>query len=99
MNIKIHSLHFNADSRLLNFIESKVIKLDHFYDHILGAEVTLRLDRSDVTENKITEFRLQVPGYDLFSKKQAKTFEEATDTAIEAIRKQLGKTKEKQRGN
>jgi putative sigma-54 modulation protein len=99
MNIKIHSLHFNADAKLLNFIESKVTKLDHYYDHILGAEVTLRLDRSDVAENKITEFKLLVPGYDLFSKKQAKTFEEATDTAIEAIRKQLGKTKEKQRGN
>jgi putative sigma-54 modulation protein len=99
MNIKIHSLHFNADSKLLSFIESKVSKLNHFYDNILGAEVTLRLDKSDTSENKITEFRLQVPGYDLFSKKQAKTFEEATDMATEAVRRQLKKSKEKQHGN
>jgi putative sigma-54 modulation protein len=98
MDVKIQSLHFNADSKLLNFIESKVNKLGHFYDHILGAEVILRLDKSDITENKVTEFRLEIPGYDLFSKKQAKTFEEATDMATEAIRRQLKKTKEKQRG-
>jgi len=98
MEIKIQSLRFNADAKLLGFIESKVSKLEQFYEHIIGAEVTLRLDKSDTTENKVVELKLEIPGNDLFSKKQAKSFEEATDLATEALRRQVKKTKEKQRG-
>lgn len=98
MDIKIHSLRFDADVKLLNFIESKVNKLDQFYDNIIAAEVTLKLDKSVTSENKVADIKLQIPGTDLFSKKQAKTFEEATDMATEALRKQLKKTKEKQKG-
>ena len=49
-----------------------------------------------MANNKISELKLSIPanGY-LFAKKQADTFEEATDLAIDAIRKQLGKYKDK----
>ena len=46
-------------------------------------------------ENKIAEIRLIIKGTDLFAKKKCKSFEEATDTAIEALRRQLKKHKEK----
>jgi putative sigma-54 modulation protein len=36
---------------------------------------------------------MQIPGYDLYAKKQSKTFEEAADTAIDALKKQLEKYK------
>jgi putative sigma-54 modulation protein len=98
MDIKIHSLRFDADEKLLGFIESKVNKLEQFYDHILAAEITLKLDKSDSHENKVADIKLEIPGNDLYSKKQAKSFEEATDLAAEAIRRQLKKTKAKQRG-
>jgi len=97
MNIKIHSLHFDADVKLLQFIESKINKLDHFYDSIIGAEVTLRIEHSNDAENKVIETKILIPGNDLFSKRQAKTFEEATDIAAEALKQQLKKMKEKQR--
>ena len=45
--------------------------------------------------NKIIEIKLNVPGKELFAKKQTKSFEESTDEAIEALRKQLLKEKEK----
>jgi putative sigma-54 modulation protein len=45
MNIKIHSIHFDADSKLLNFIDMKVKKLLQFFDDIIGAEVFLRLEK------------------------------------------------------
>lgn len=98
MDIKIHSLRFDADEKLLSFVENKVTKLGQFYDHILAAEITLRLDKSENADNKVADIKLEIPGNDLFSKKQAKSFEEATDLATEAIRRQLKKTKEKQRG-
>ena len=100
MNVKIHSVKFDADRKLLGFIEEKVNKLDLFYDNILGAEVFLRLDKdSQERENKIVEIKLDVVKNPLFSKKQCKTFEEATDQTVDALRKQLLKHKNKLRQN
>ena len=62
-------------------------------DQIVSAEVYLRLDKDREKENKITEIKLHVPGKDLFAKKQCKSFEEATNVAVEALRRQIMKDK------
>ncbi len=95
MNIQIHSLKFDADKKLLAFIETKVSKLAHLNDSLISAEVFLRLDKSDVQENKIAEIKLELPRTSLFAKKQCKTFEEATDQVVDALRKQITKQKDK----
>lgn len=96
MNVKIHSVKFDADSKLLTFIEEKVNKLEVFYDNILGAEVFLRLEKdTQERENKVVEIKLDVARNPLFSKKQCKTFEEATDLSVDALRRQLMKHKNK----
>lgn len=93
MQIQVQSIHFDADQKLIVFIEEKIGKLSQFHDQIIGSEVYLRLDKSDVKENKIAEIKLSVPGKDLFAKRQCKTFEEATDTAVEALRRQIRRHK------
>jgi ribosome hibernation promoting factor len=98
MDIKIHSIHFDADKRLLDFINSKVKKLIQFYDNIIGVEIFLRLEKDQGTENKLAEIRLDIPGSDIFAKKKSKSFEESVDISIEAIKRQITKHKEKQRG-
>lgn len=95
MRVKIQSIHFDADKKLLDFIENKVDKLNTYSNKIIDGEVFLRLDKSSTHENKIAEIKLMVPGNDLFAKRQCKTFEEATDQAVEALRRQLKKKKEK----
>lgn len=95
MKITISSIKFKTDQKLEEFIQSKVEKLAKHYDGVIGAEVTLRIENSETDENKITEVRLIIKGNDLFAKKQCKTFEEATDSAIDALKKQLIKYKEK----
>jgi putative sigma-54 modulation protein len=97
MDIKIHSIRFDADDKLLDFIKSKVVKLIQYYDDIIGAEIFLRLDRSQDLENKVVEIRLSLPGNELFAKKQSKTFEESTDLSVEALRRQIMKHKTKLR--
>ena len=97
MKIKVQSIHFNADQRLLEFIEEKLVKLAHLFDGIIEGEVFLRLDHSSKHTNKIAEIKLNTPGKILFAKEQCHTFEEATDTAIHALRKQITKHKEKMR--
>jgi putative sigma-54 modulation protein len=98
MKVNINSVHFKTDKRLDSFITEKVEKLSDLYDGIIGSEVTLRVNNNEDHENKIAEIRLLVPGNDLFAKKQCKSFEEATDIAVDALRKQLTKHKERQRG-
>lgn len=95
MNINIQSVKFDATERLQEFIHQKVSKLSQYYDGIISAEVTLKLDKAEDTENKAAEINLNIPGNDLFAKKQCKTFEEAVDLSCEALRKQLIKWKEK----
>lgn len=95
MKIGVQSIHFNADQKLLAFIQKKADKLDQFYDQIISGEVYLKLDNVSDEANKITEIKLMIPGSILFAKEQCKSFEQATDLAIESLRKQIHKYKEK----
>jgi putative sigma-54 modulation protein len=96
MEIQVHSIHFTADKKLLAFIHEKALKLELYFDHIIACEVYLKLDKSQDKENKIAEIKLLIPGKTLVAKKQCKTFEEATDLSVEALRKQVEKHKEKE---
>lgn len=98
MNIQIHSVRFTADKKLIDFVNQKLGKLTQFSEGIVNAEVYLRLDNDQERENKITEVKLEYPGGPLFAKKQSKSFEEATDEAIDALKIQITKQKEKMRG-
>ncbi len=95
METQIHSIHFKADQKLLDFIHDKLNKLEHFNQHVIAAEVYLRLDKDKEKENKITKIKLLVPGKELFAKRQCKSFEEAADEAVDALKKQIIKEKEK----
>ena len=95
MDIQVHSVHFTADKKLVDFVNEKVGKLELFFDNIISSEVYLRLDKSQDGENKIAEVKILIPGKELFAKKQCKSFEEAADLAVEALRKQVHKHKEK----
>lgn len=98
MKITINSVKFDADQKLEDYVEKKVNKLEKFYDEIVHAEVYLRVEKPQAVDNKITEIKLEIPGTELFAKKQSQTFEESTEQAIDALRKQLIKHKEKIRG-
>lgn len=99
MNITISSLHFKADQKLEVFITEKVEKLEKMHDGIIGAEVTLKLENTDKPENKTAEIKIKIRGNDVLAEKTAKSFEEATDNVVEALKKQLVKVKDKERRN
>lgn len=96
MTINIQSVHFDADKKLLGFVNEKVSKLNTFYDGIINSEIILRLDKNSTAENKIAEIKMHGKGQEFFAKKQCATFEEATDLACEALKTQVKKFKEKQ---
>ncbi|RYY06974.1 MAG: ribosome-associated translation inhibitor RaiA [Sphingobacteriaceae bacterium] len=99
MKITVQAIHFTADSKLVEFIQKKANKLDQFFDQIISGEVYLKLEKVEDEANKISEIKLLIPGNQLFAKEKCKTFEEATDLAIESLRKQLEKHKQKIRAH
>lgn len=98
MNIKINSVKFSPTKKLESFVESKVKKLGQFYDDIIAAEVFLKVENTQDLSNKVAEIRIEIPGNELFVKKQTKSFEESTDNAIDALKKQITKAKQKRKG-
>lgn len=99
MKVHTESVKFKADKKLLQFIDQKVGKLDQFFDRIVDADVILRLENSGQVKDKVAEIRLNVPGQQLFAKQQHKSFEESIDKAVDDLRRQLTKYKEKLRPN
>lgn len=95
MDLQVHSLHFDADKKLIEFVNIKVNKLKTYFDKIIAGEVVLKIDKAMDSENKVAEIKLMIPGKELFAKKQCKSFEEATDLACEALRRQVDKHKGK----
>ncbi len=97
MKLDIQSIHFDADKKLLEYIEKKLNKLETFYDHILGGEVFLKLT-NDAKDNKMVEVKLHVQNQSLFVKESSISFEAAIDMAENTLRGQLVKYKERIRG-
>ena len=94
MKLQVHSIHFDADIKLIDFIQRKLDKLETFYDRLVDGEVFLRLN-NEGKENKTVEIKLRVPVNQLFAIEKARSFEAATDLAADALRIQLTKFKNK----
>jgi putative sigma-54 modulation protein len=95
MNVQIQSVKFDADRKLIDFIENKMTKLERFADRTTGAEVVLKLDKDLEKGNKVVILTLHMPGEDLVAEQRARSFEEAIDEAIDALKRQVEKFKEK----
>ena len=53
------------------------------------------MQQTSEKENKTVDIKINVPGNDLVAKKQCKTFEEGTMLAVDSLKRQLTKKKEK----
>ncbi len=95
MRVQTQALHFSADQKLIQFIESKLGKLEQFFDRIISADVILKLENTGQIKDKIAEVRLKIPGGVLFVKGTQKSFEASIDMAVEALRRQLIRHKDR----
>ncbi len=97
MNVNIQSVHFDADLKLIEYVERKLDKLQTFHDRIVKVDVFLKLDNVvHHIKDKIAEIKVHIPKHDLFVKTSSKSFEESFDEAFESIVHQIKKQKEKQ---
>jgi len=97
MKVYTQSVNFNADGKLLEFVQNRLDKLETFYDRVISSDVSLKVENTSSKENKIVEIKLNVPRDKFIVKKQCKTFEEAIDSACSSLERKLKKTKEMKR--
>ena len=94
MEVKIQSVKFDASKQLIEFVEKKMSRLEKFEGNSTGVDVTLKLDKDNEKGNKLALVTLHVPGGDIVSEQRARTFEEAVDLALDAVKRQIEKRKD-----
>ena len=93
MEIRIQSLKFDADQKLIDYVEKKVAKIERFDDNITSAEVVLSL--MEKPDNKSVKLQVAGPGETLVAERTDKTFEEAVTEAVDVMKERLVRNKEK----
>ncbi|WP_394751222.1 ribosome hibernation-promoting factor, HPF/YfiA family [Spongiimicrobium salis] len=97
MKVNAQSVNFNADAKLIGFIQQRMDKLELFYDKIISSNVYMKVENTKSKENKIVEIKVQVPRDEFIVKKLSNSFEGAVDSACNSLERQLVKRKEKLR--
>ncbi|HLV40810.1 MAG TPA: ribosome-associated translation inhibitor RaiA [Brumimicrobium sp.] len=95
MTIKFQTVNFNAKPGLEEYVEKKLSKIEQFYDKIIAAQVTLRVENTSEKENKFVDIILEVPGDDIIVKKSGQSFEESIDLSVDTLKKLVIRKKEK----
>ncbi len=98
MEVRIQAIHFDASEKLQDFIQKKATKLEKYCDDINKVEVSLKVVKPETAMNKEVGIKVLAMNGELFAEKVSDTFEEAIDVCVDALSKQLTKTKEKLRG-
>ena len=92
MNIIIQSPGFTASNDLQNFITQKLNVLKS--DKIVKANVTLYIGPDTEPQNNYCEILVEIPGNDLFVKKNSEHFEVSVTECIDVLNKMLSKSKD-----
>ena len=97
MNVNIQTVHFDADAKLIEYVQKKIQKLTTFHDRITTVDVFLKLDNVvHQIKDKIVEISVLVPRHQFFVKASSKSFTESFDYALESLVSQVKRKKEKQ---
>jgi putative sigma-54 modulation protein len=95
MKVDIQSIHFDADQKLLDFINKKIEKVGTYYEDIRSIDVYLRLEKDAEKDNKTVEVKININHNPIFAKDHSSTFEAATDMVLDKLVAQVKKHKEK----
>ena len=96
MNVNIQTVHFEADGKLIAYIEKKIAKIMQYHEKITNVDIYLKLD--NIVHNikdKIVEIKVRIPRHEFFVKHSSKSFEESFDEAMDAVISQIKKKKER----
>ena len=96
MNVNIQSVRFESDTKLIEYVNRKLKKINTFHDRVIKIDVYLKLDNvAHNIKDKIVEIRVHVPRHYFFVKSTSKSFEGSFDNAFDSLITQIKRKKEK----
>ena len=95
MEINLKTLKFDADQKLVEFVNKKVARLEKFFPSgsEQTAEVTLSLGTNP--DNKEAKIQVHIPGQELIIERQSHSFRQAVTDCVDAMKEKLTRAKEK----
>ena len=97
METRIQAVHFDASQQLVEFVEKKVAKFEKLCEGATALDVNMKLIKPETAMNKEVSLRLLAGGGEMFASKVSDTFEDALLGAIDALKAQIEKKREKNR--
>lgn len=95
MEVRIQAIHFDANDRLVAFINKKAERLQRHCQDITTVDVKLSVVKPETVMNKEAVVTVLVPQEEFVATKVANTFEEAIDLCLEAVERMAEKRKDK----
>ena len=97
MQIKITAKNTDLTDAIRGYVEKKFDALDKFFDGIIRADVIVGLESTHHNKGDVffAECKLEVPGNDLFVKKEEPSLYKAIDKVKDHLAQQIVKYKEK----
>jgi len=92
MEINVKSLKFDADSKLIAFIEKKVARIEKF---IGGPVEKIEVTLENIKEGKKVKLQLHTPAGEQLLERTSDTFENSVNACVDAMKEKLTRAKEK----
>jgi putative sigma-54 modulation protein len=96
MDAHITSRHFKAHETLLEYSEKAVRQLEHYFNGIVRADVTLSYEKTRKS-TKVAEVKLSVYGTVLVAEAKTDDFFKSVDEAVDRVLVQLKRYKSRLR--
>jgi len=93
MEITVQFVKMQTSESMEAFAIKKIKKLAKKYDWIIKVDVFYKLENDPKGKGKICEMQLSLYGPRIFASSNKETFEDATDSTIRDLEKQLKKRK------
>lgn len=95
VNVQVTLRHTNNHRDIEQYARDAVQALDRSFSGIVNCHIILDHQKNDFEKNKLAEITLHIPQNVLVSKEAASTYEQAIDSCVDSMGRQLKKYKEK----
>lgn len=95
VNVQVTLRHTNSHRDMEQYARDAVQALGRIFFGIVNCHVILDHQKNDFEKNKLAEITVHIPQNVLVAKEAAATYEQAIDSCVDAMGRQLKKHKEK----
>jgi putative sigma-54 modulation protein len=95
VNVTVTLRHSSNHSDIEEYARNAVLAFTRVFPGIISCHVILDHQKNDFEKNKLAEITVHVPQNVLVAKEGGANYEQAIDTCVEALSRQLKKYKEK----